>query len=84
MREKIRGSATIDLKQDIVFFSRLSTWAFVPFTAPFPEMCMDVGHHWQKGERILRDIKGNIIMDFSPDAIKTTFQWTSEGKFEYS
>lgn len=44
---------------------------------------MEIGQHWKKGERALRDIKGNIIMDFSLEAIKIIFQWNSEGKFDY-
>jgi len=84
MREKIRGFPVNDLKQDIVFFSRLFTCPFVPFTTTFLELCMEVGHHWQKGERVLCDIKGDIIMNFNLDAIKTTFQWTSKGNFEYN
>lgn len=33
---------------------------------------------------MLRDIKGDVIMDFSLEAIKKAFQWTREGNFEYN
>lgn len=72
------------LKQDLVFFSGLSNAALIPFAAPFPELCFEISQLWQKGERVLRDVKGDIIMDFNPIAIKTTFQWASKGLFEYT
>lgn len=84
MRDKIRGMQISDLKQDLVFFCGLSNCAFIPFIVLFPQLCLEVSQYWQKWERILRDIKGKIIMDFSPDTIKTTFQWTSKGTFEYA
>lgn len=73
MRERIRGVPINDLKQDIVFFFKLSTCTFIPFIAPFPELCIKVGQHWQKEERVIRDIQGNVIMDFNLEVIKRAF-----------
>lgn len=72
------------LKQDLTFFSGLSNAALIPFAAPFLELCFEIGQLWQKGDRVLKDIKGDIIMDFSPKAIKEAFEWGFEGSFEYS
>lgn len=61
----------------------LSNCALIPFVAPFPKLYLEVSQRWQKEESVLRDIKG-VIMDFRPDAIKTAFQRTSKGTFEYT
>lgn len=84
MRDRIRTMEIVVLKQDLTFFSRLSNAALVPFATPFPELCFEIGQIWQKGDQVLKDIKGDIIMDFNPAAIKKAFQWRSEGSFEYS
>ena len=34
--------------------------------------------------RVLKDIKGDVIMNFSPEAIREAFQLVSEGPFEYT
>ena len=84
MRDRIKTMEIVTLKQDLTFFLGLSNAALIPFAVPFPELCFEVGQLWQKGDRVLKDIKGDAIMDFSPEAIKEAFQWISEGSFEYT
>lgn len=74
MRERIHGVSITKLRHDIVFYSWLSTFTFIPFITPLSELCIEVGQHYQKRERMLQDVQGNIIMDFNLDAIKIIFQ----------
>lgn len=69
IKEKIPYVEIAILKTDVVFFSGLSIVTSIPFATPFSELCMEVSQHWKKGERVLRDIKGDVIMDFSLEAI---------------
>lgn len=64
MRERIQTMEIVELKQDLTF-SGLSNAALIPFVAPFPELCFEIDQLWQKGDKILRDVKGDIITDFS-------------------
>lgn len=63
----------IELKQDLTFFSGLSNAALISFAVPFTELCLEIDQLWWKGDRVLRDVEGDIIMDFSPKAIKKAF-----------
>ena len=60
------------------------TTTTIPFAVPFPELCMEVSQHWSIDERVLRGIKGKVIMHFIPEAMKSAFQWVGEGSYEYS
>lgn len=83
MRDRIKTMEILVLKQDLTFFFGLSNATLVPFAVPFPELCFEVDQLWQKGDRVLKDIKRDVSMDFSSKAIKEAFQWGPEGSFEY-
>lgn len=83
MRDKIKTMDIMTLKKDLTFFSGLSNAALIPFVIPFLELCFEVGQLWQKGDQVLKDIKGDVIVDLNLEAIKEAFQWKFEGSFEY-
>jgi len=84
MREIVHGRSSSELKQDIVFYSRLSNCTSIPFTPPIAKLCFEVDQHWKIGERVLTYVMGKFIMDFTPAAIQQAFQWTAEGDVEYN
>lgn len=63
-----------------MFFSDLATTTCIQLTIHFLELCFEVSQHWKKGERVLKDIKGDV----NPKAVKEAFQWGGEGNYEYS
>lgn len=84
MRDRIHTMEIFVLKQDLTFLFELSNTTLIPFTTPLLELYFKIDQLWQKGDWLLKDIKGDIIIYFHPEVIKEAFQWRFEGSFKYS
>ena len=51
----------------------------IPYTAPFPELCLEVAKYYNKKERILLDTEGTKILDFTMEGRESAFAWSNEG-----
>lgn len=67
-----------------MFYLGLSNCTSIPFAPPFLKLCFKVNQHWKIGERVVKDVTGEVIMDFTHEAIQQAFQWTIEGDIEYN
>lgn len=53
--------------------------SMIPFTVPFPELCLEVAKYCNIEERTLSDTEGTQIMDFSMEGIEKAFAWSNKG-----
>lgn len=72
--EKVSKMDPKVLKHDILFFSGFVIAVTIPFAVPFPELCIEVSQYCKIEERVLCDMRDEVIMDFSPKGVKKAFQ----------
>lgn len=47
----------------------------MPFAVPFLDLCSEVARKCEYDKRVLRDTKGNVIMDLSLVGVEAAFGW---------
>lgn len=77
--KKFRVNPSI-LKMDTIFQSGLLVPTMIPFVAPFPKLCFEVGLRCNFDTRTLHDMDGRKIMDFSPEGVEKRFHIPNHGE----
>lgn len=77
--EKMNRIPHEQLLNDTLTQSRVIEAYMIPYTVPFLELCLEVTKYCHMKEKILNDIEGTKIIDFTMEGIESAFVWSNEG-----